>query len=66
MKTHTHAYLESINYRLPEEIMDVKKHMFGLASILKNIARINRNLWDHLGTDDAWKLIQTLLKDTRD
>lgn len=46
--------------------MEVKKHMFGLASILKNIARIYGIIWDHLGSDDAWILIQTLLKDTRD
>lgn len=30
--------------------MAVKKHMFGLASILKNIGRIYGMLWDHLGS----------------
>lgn len=64
-KTHTHAYLQSICYRLPEEIMTVKKLMFGLASILQNIEEIYRTLWDHLESDDCWKLIQALLKDTR-
>lgn len=45
--------------------MDVKKLMFGLASILQNIEKINSKLFEHLGSDDAWKLLQTLLKDTR-
>ena len=64
-KTHTHEYLESIYYRLPEDIMEVKGMMFGLASILQNIHKINTVIWDHLQYEDSWRLLQTLLSDTR-
>ena len=64
-KTHTHDYLVSINYRLPEEIMEVKRMMFGLASILTNLNAIYSTLWEHHGTEDSWRLMQTLLLDTR-
>ena len=40
--------------------------MFGLASILKNIEKIYEILWNHLNSEDAWRLVQSLLKDTRD
>lgn len=46
--------------------MTVKSLMFGLASILQNIGQIYTTLWDHLDSDDCWKLIRALLKDTRE
>jgi hypothetical protein len=46
--------------------MHVKKYMFGLASILKNIKIIYGILWEHSNTQDSWRLMQSLLRDTRE
>lgn len=40
--------------------------MFGLASILKNIKIIYGILWEHSNTQDSWRLMQSLLRDTRE
>ena len=50
---------------MPEDLVPMKRMIFGLASILQNINKIYPILWDHLEYEDSWKLIQTLLIDTR-
>ncbi len=55
-----------MRYRVSGPLVPIKKLVFGLKSIIYNHEKILTTLVSHLECEDAWPLIQAIMKDTKE
>ena len=63
--TYVRAYLESVRGQLSPPLVNFKKLVNGKKLINHNYEKIYQMLWENLKLEDAWPILQAVIRDTK-
>jgi hypothetical protein len=63
--TCVNEFLQGVLYTVSVSVKDIKHLVMGRKSIIYNIEKIYDLLWRNLEVEEAWPLLQAIIKDVR-